>query len=224
LQDAGFSAKREFKSPPKRGDILVSGQGGSVLFYVIGHDRKTVRHLVSFLQQQDYSGVLFTSKPTAGAFSLDQAKIESPDAPDVVMSMRWSEEKSDTGAPGLLVADNSGKSAKGSHASLSPFDRHNILIGDGPDLKSGFADTLPTGNIDLAPTVLWLLGVKFKQPMDGRVLSEALTVDAPPAGEPVTERLEAVREQEGSTWRQYLQISRVNHAIYLDEGNGVRVP
>jgi hypothetical protein len=56
--------------------------------------------------------------------------------------------------------------------------------------------------------------------MHGRVLSEALTVPGPPVSAPVTERLERTRELEGVTWRQYLQLSRVNDTVYLDEGNG----
>jgi hypothetical protein len=43
----------------------------------------------------------------------------------------------------------------------------------GPDFKSGFHDTLPTANVDIAPTVARLL--HFSMPAaQGRVLEEAL--------------------------------------------------
>src|SRR4029077_1969218 len=94
-------------------------------------------------------------------------------------------------------------------------------VGAGPDLKKGFVDALPTGNVDLAPTILWLLGVNQpKKGMDGRVLSEALTVTAPKVGKPVIRRLEAQRKFDISIWSQYLQTSEVNRTVYLDEGNG----
>ena len=43
----------------------------------------------------------------------------------------------------------------------------------GPDFKSGFNDTLPTANVDVAPTVARIL--QFSMPaVQGRVLEEAL--------------------------------------------------
>ena len=220
LQKAGFAAQREFKQEPQNGEILVVGQGGSVLFYVIGHDAAVSRKLVEFLQQQPFSGVIFSREPMEGTFTLAQANLNSAHAPDVAVSLRWSEQKSDTGAPGLYYCDGGRKPGEGSHASLSRFDLRNILVGAGPDLKQGFADDLPTGNTDLAPTILWLFGVKQPESMDGRVLSEALVTDAPPAGQSTTRRLEANRKIGESVWHQYLQISQVNDTIYFDEGNG----
>jgi arylsulfatase A-like enzyme len=220
MRGAGFAAYREFREQPKKNDILVIGQGGSVLFYVIGHDSETIGKLVKFLQQQEFSGVVFTREKIPGTFTLDQAKIASPRAPDVVLSMRWSPDKSDRGVPGMQISNGSRERGAGNHASLSRFDVHNTLVGAGPDLKQNFSDTLPTANIDLAPTILWLLDVKPKIPMDGRVLSEALSVRAPDAGEVKTEKLEAEREIGDSIWRQYLQVSRIGETVYLDEGNG----
>jgi arylsulfatase A-like enzyme len=220
LRDAGFSVRRRFDAPPKKDDILIIREGGSVLFYVIGHKRETTRRLVNFLQQQDYAGVLFTREPAEGTFTLEEAHINSPHPPDVVLSLRWSAANSKIGVPGMLAADGSRGPGQGDHASLSRFDLHNTLVGAGPDLKKSFADTLPTGNTDLAPTILWLLGVKPGEPMDGRILSEALTIGAPPAGLATAKRLEAHHKIGNVVWHQYLQTSRVNQTIYLDEGNG----
>lgn len=220
LRDAGFNARSEFRRPPKPGDILVVGQGGSVLFYVAGHDEATIRRLVEFLHQQDFCGVSFTRERMAGTFTLGQAMVDSPHAPDVMISMHWSEKKSKTGARGLLFSEGSRKPGEGSHASLSRYELHNMLVGSGPDLKQDFIDSLPTGNIDLAPTILWLLGVSPTEPMDGRILSEALTVEGPPVGRPTTERLERTLTREHSIWHQYLLMTRINQTTYLDEGNG----
>ncbi len=60
LNQAGFSAQREFSAAPQTGDILINGLGGSIFFYVIGHDEATTRKLVAFLQKQDYTGVIFS--------------------------------------------------------------------------------------------------------------------------------------------------------------------
>jgi predicted AlkP superfamily pyrophosphatase or phosphodiesterase len=77
LNDAGFAAKTEFKDEPKPGDIMLAGNGGSVLFYVIGHNETLIRRLVEFLQQSDFAGVIFTKKPMQGTFGLQQAMIQN---------------------------------------------------------------------------------------------------------------------------------------------------
>ena len=63
---------------------MLVGNGGSVLFYVVGHDATVTRRLVEFLQQSDFAGVIFTKQGFPGTFHLDDAKIDNPHAPDVV--------------------------------------------------------------------------------------------------------------------------------------------
>jgi arylsulfatase A-like enzyme len=218
LRAAGFSAQRTNAVAPPPGTVVVNGLGGSVMLYIVGHDPEIAQKLVTFLQKQDYTGVIFTREKMEGTFTLADAKINSPDAPDIVVSMRWSAGNSKLGVPGLLTADNTRQA--GTHGSLSRFDMHNTLVAAGPDLKRGFVDAYPTGNTDLAPTILWLLGIKPFVPMDGRVLSEALTVSAPKVNEPTTQTIETSRALGNSAWRQYLKISSVNDTVYFDEGNG----
>ncbi|MFZ1054415.1 MAG: hypothetical protein WAN79_01980, partial [Opitutaceae bacterium] len=79
----------------------------------------------------------------------------------------------------------------------------------------------PSGNTDLAPTILWILGLRGEiAHMDGRVLGEALSSQAPPLRAYQVQRLEATRVTAGGAWRQYLEVSEVNGVRYLDEGNG----
>ena len=159
LSDAGFSAKTEFTDEPKRGDIMVVGNGGSVLFYVEGHDPEVTRRLVEFLQQTDFAGVIFTKEPMPGTFNLSEAKIDSRHAPDVVMAFRWDDSKNQFGVPGMIDADWQRKAGEGTHATLSRFDMHNTLIAAGPDFHRGKMTDLPSGNVDLAPTILRILGI-----------------------------------------------------------------
>jgi arylsulfatase A-like enzyme len=222
FNEAGFAATSEFKAEPKSGDIMLAGNGGSVLFYVIGHDLSVTHRLVEFLQQSDFAGVIFTKQPMEGTFALEQADIQNDRAPDVVMAFRWEHSKNQFGVPGMIDADWQRAAGKGTHASLSRFDMHNMLIAAGPDFKGGETDDLPTGNVDLAPTILQILAIKPLQKMDGRVLSEVMTA-AMPSQKPETKTIEATKHFQSGTWRQSLQISRVGSTIYLDEGNGVFV-
>jgi arylsulfatase A-like enzyme len=222
LKQQGFSAARELPATGDRpGDILVVSNGGTAFLYVVGHDSALIEKVVHWLQIQPFAGVVFTRKPVEGTFSLADARISSASAPDIALSMRWWPDKSSNGTPGLLALDaRAYRPGQGSHASLSPFDMHNTCVAAGPDFRRGFADDLPTGNIDIAPTVLWILGAEPKSKLSGRVLCEALA--AAPAPVPVCHphHLEASWRTEDSTWRQYLDSSEVNGTLYLDQGNG----
>jgi arylsulfatase A-like enzyme len=226
LKDAGFAAKTEFDGQPKPGDVMVVGNGGSVLFYVVGHDATVTRRLVEFLQQSDFAGVIFTKRGLPGTFHLSDAKIDNPHAPDVVMAFRWNDSKNQFGTPGMIDADWQREAGKGTHATLSRFDMHNTLIAAGPDFRRGQTDDLPTGNVDLAPTILHILGIKPPQGMDGRVLSEAMVNVNQVLAEGKTEAktIEAKKDFAAGSWQQSLRISRVGSTIYLDEGNGAFAP
>ena len=226
LATAGFAAQRKMPGGLPPGGVLVVANGGSTLLYVGGHDLAVCRRLVEFLQQQDWTSVIFSREPQEGTFPLAAAHIDSPAAPDLVVSLRWTADKSATGTPGLQVSDLKPTSAKaGNHASLSRYDMHNTLIAAGPDFRPGVTDPLPSGNTDLAPTILWLLGCRTEAArMDGRVLAEALTVAGPPLKSFEVRRLTAQHDTGAGMWQQYLLVSEVNGVRYLDEGNGALAP
>jgi arylsulfatase A-like enzyme len=235
LKEDGFDVATEFKSDPKPGQIMLVGNGGTVLFYVIGRDATVTRRLVEFLQQSDFAGVIFTRDQIEGTFGFDAARIEKQSVPDVALSFRWNDLKNQFGIPGMIDADWQRRAGEGTHATLSKFDMHNTLIAAGPDFQHGQVDDLPTGNIDLAPTILEILGIPLADRLDGRVLSEAFVKSAirtnssrgetsqrSPKAE--TETIEATKDFSTGTWRQRLKISRVGSTVYIDEGNGAWVP
>jgi len=218
LRDGGFDAVTEFVTEPKPGQIMIVGNGGTVLFYVIGHDTAVTHRLVEFLQQTDFAGVIFTRQQMEGTFTLDKAKIDDEHAPDVEMAFHWSEEKNKFGVAGMIDADWQRAAGKGTHATMSKFELHNILIAAGPDFQSGLTSDVPSGNVDLAPTICAILGIKSANSMDGRILSEVMT--SPKSAKPEAETLKATKKFPNGTWRQELKISRVGSTIYLNEGNG----
>jgi len=218
LKRAGFKVFRRFEDP-ERGDVLVVGLGGSICLYVVEHDEAVTRRLVAFLQTTDFAGVIFSRMPTPGTFPLETVRLNAPNVePDVVVSLRWSADRNEHGAPGLLVSE--GGKGTGTHGSLSPFDMRPNLVACGPSFKRGVVSAVPTGNIDITPTVLHLLGVKQPPVMDGRVLQEALVGSEVPPSEPQTKSLEATAESGLFRWRQTLKVTQVGQAVYFDEGNG----
>ena len=220
LKKAKFQAFKKNENP-EPGDVIVVSVGGSAMLYVVDRQEAVVRRLVEFLQQTDFAGVIFSRVRIDGTFPLEAVKYDSAakDGPDVLVSLRWTAEKNEYGAPGMFYSVDGAK-GKGSHASLSRFDMHNTLVAAGPNLKKGMVNEIASGNIDVAPTVLHLLGVKPAKPMDGRVLFEALSGSNGPAPKSATQRLEASRDLGIFRWSQYLQFTEVDGAVYFDEGNG----
>ncbi|MDE2604291.1 MAG: alkaline phosphatase family protein [Burkholderiales bacterium] len=169
--------------------IVVAANGGSDYFYVPGHDATTVRNLVKFLQQREEYGAVFVDSrygAIPGTFGLDQVNLENATRkdqgqPDVVVSFTWDDTVSVQGMKGIEFESFGGQ--RGMHGSFGTTDVHNTLIANGPSFKAATTLTTPTGNVDVAPTVAYLLGLSMDQ-ADGRVIDEALVkprTDAAPA-------------------------------------------
>jgi arylsulfatase A-like enzyme len=222
LRGHGLRVFRKFTSAERMsGDILVVGNGGEVSCYVMGHDSNLITQVVHYLQAEPYTGVVFSRQPVAGAFPLADAHLDSPAAADVVVSLRWEPNQNPFGAAGMIYCDGDAmKRGQGQHCTLSPSDMHNTCVAYGPDFNQGMKDTLPTGNIDIAPTILWILGVTPEAKMSGRVLSEALTGIGPEIKSYGTYHHAASWPGDGFVWHQYLDISEVNGVVYFDQGNG----
>ncbi len=218
LKKGGFNAASTFAAAPKPGQVVVVGNSGSACLYVIGHDPAVSRRLVEFLQKSDFAGDIFSRDSLPGTFPLSQVGVDTAGAPDVMFSARWSPEPNQHGLPGMLIAEGKRGPGQGNHSSLSRFDMHNTFVAAGPDFKSHFVDELPTGNADVAPTILHLLGFPADH-LDGRILGEALTKGHAPSEPVETQTLRAAHDFDGTHWEQYLTISRVGNRVYYDEGN-----
>ena len=180
-----------FRVPPRLPPhaIVVAANGGSEYLYVPDHDAATVSRAVAFLQSREEIGPIFVASrygEIAGTLPLAAVRLEDGAGrnPDVVASYAFDETVSVAGFPGITF--ESMLAGRGMHGSFSPVDVHNTLVASGPDFKRGMRDTLPAGNVDVAPTVAHLLGVRFRA--EGRVLLEALARDgADPASYTVSE-------------------------------------
>ena len=222
LNQSGLHA---FRKAPEggftNGDIMVVGNAGGVFCYVKGEDQGEIEKAVHCLQAQSFAGVIFSRTPVEGAFPLADAHLDSAASPDIVVVMRWKPGLNKFGAPVLICSDShSYTPGRGTHGTLSLTDMHNIGFAAGPDFARGMIDSLPSGNIDIAPTILWILGVTPEKKMTGRVLTEALTIPGPPVESSQTHHQEATFKGDGFVWHQYLDWSSVNGVCYLDQGNG----
>jgi predicted AlkP superfamily pyrophosphatase or phosphodiesterase len=223
LRAVGINARETWTNAPQAGDVVTVGNGGSVMLYVIGHSPEVIRKVVATLQQQPASGVIFTRDGLFGTFPMSEARFAAPTAPDVVVVSSWKmEPASDRHQHVEVINDGYSqyRSGEGMHVTLSPTDLHNLGVASGPDFLRGVQDTLPTGNIDIVPTLLWLMNIKPPETLDGRVLSEALAGDGPELHGAKLGCDRATVQIGGGTWSQYLKFADVGGVRYLEAGNG----
>jgi predicted AlkP superfamily pyrophosphatase or phosphodiesterase len=128
-------------------------------------------------------------------------------APDLTVSPVWDALPNEFGIPGRTAFG----SHIANHGSLSPFDLRSVFLANGPSFKRRFVSSLTCGAVDLAPSILHILGVPSGDPaMDGRPLTELLiNGEAPPASS-----RRVLRATVGSETRQ-LQIDRVGSTEYM---------
>lgn len=110
------------------------------------------------------------------------------------------------------------------HGSLSPFDQTNTLIAAGPHIREGVRSELPSGNIDVAPTVLWLMGIQPLAKMEGRILFEAIKDGKSPGGKPDERVIETTRDIGDARWTQKLRSVTFDGSTYFLEGTAELTP
>ena len=212
--------KAGFPSGGQPGGVLVAPNGGAVLFYAHESDIATIERLAIWLSKQSWCGAMLASERVGivpGTLPASVGNIDGRRSPDLTMSFAWSSAPNDAGFPGQ-TASSGGLVGVGTHGGMSRHELRNTMIARGPSfLRSTVVDT-PTGNIDIAPTILHILGLPGGDDMDGRVLHEALD-----GGGEVSEAecRSVTHVAELGDYRQEVTVTTVRGSAYLDEGNAV---
>ena len=112
-----------------------------------------------------------------------------------------------------------GAAGQGQHGSMGRSELHNILFARGPDFKESLKVEAPSGNIDLTPTLLKLLGLPSVNGMEGRALEEALAGGPDPTDLEWFSDFYSTECQAGDKmYRQQIRLSRVGDSVYIDGG------
>ena len=101
-----------------------------------------------------------------------------PLAPDLLVTAAWSDDLNVHGQPG--VSHEYGPTNEATHGGASRWEIRNTLVLAGPGVRRGLRSSVGAGSIDVAPTLLRLLGLTPAATMTGRVLEEAFDGDAEP--------------------------------------------
>ena len=215
LRDAGFPSARE------TGGVAVAPNGGSALFYVNSATAATTAQLAEWLTAQPWCGALVASEAAGnipGTLPAGLVGLEGPRAPSLAISFRWDSADNAAGFAGHAYSTNLGPGL-GQHGSMSRHETRNVFFAKGPDFKQSAAVDTPTGNVDLAPTILHILGLSGGETMYGRIIQEALR-GGPDSIEWQTTTHEAERSTPHGRYRQAVTVSRAGNTVYVDEGNG----
>lgn len=180
-------------------------------------DLARVTAIVAMLQKQPPAGAIFTrSKPDGGAegivpgtLSFGLARWSHPRSGEILVSANWNADRNEAGYAGKTT-----DSGVAGHGTSSPYDVHNTLIAAGPDFREHTSSDVPTGNVDLAPTLLRLLGLKVPSSMTGRVIDEALRT-GPIASIKVERVTETVKTPDGG-YALTAHLSKAAGRTYLD--------
>jgi arylsulfatase A-like enzyme len=219
VRDAGFPPGHEL------GGVTVAANGGAALFYVHDSDPGVLGRLTRWLVEQPWVGALVAGGAEAAALGLlpgDRLGLGGPRAADLVLSFRWDS----TAVNGFAGSADSaeGASGLGTHGSGSPHELRCTLVAHGPSFRQGTTSDVPSGNVDIAPTVLCLLGLASDLDLDGRPLLEAFRQPSGPTLTASTpETIEAVYETAGLHRVHRAVVERVGHARYLAAASAERL-
>ena len=212
------------KAAPDSDDVVLASSGQAVGLYVAGHDPDRVASLARFVQSRPWGGVVFTGARgqgdvrglVDGTFALEGIHAACAGrSPDLLVTFPWTSEPNGFGVPGRDLACVSGGATlyASDHGSMSPWNVQNTMLAWGAGFKRGVVVQAPAGNVDVAPTVLALLGIEETGEMDGRVLAEAMLGGPDPATLTVETR---VHEVTTGAYRAALQLSQVEGRRYVD--------
>jgi arylsulfatase A-like enzyme len=220
LIESGLKASRDSR------DVVLASSGQAVALHVEGRDAERIARIAGFVQSLDWGGVLFTAGRTLadprgvvdGTFSLDLIHVANAErGPDLLLTFPWSSAANSFGLRGTDLANVSGGARlyASDHGSMSPWNVRNTCFAWGVDFKRGVVARAPAGNVDVAPTILALLGLAGEaEGLDGRVLGEALM------GGPDEEQLRVetcVHTGKAGSYRAELQVSSTDGRCYIDK-------
>jgi len=138
---------------------------------------------------------------------------------DIVYVMRTDEASDVHGIIGGCYDDSHVPVGGGTHGGLSQYELHNVCVACGPAWQQGSTSLVPSGTVDLLPTLLHILDYSIPPRVEGRILYEALAQSHavhPSSIESQTYSAETVTA--AGLYRQHLTTTRVGTTVYLERG------
>ncbi|MEM7021368.1 MAG: hypothetical protein AAF637_02120, partial [Pseudomonadota bacterium] len=185
-----------------------------------GRDRDRV---VAWLQEQPSISHLFTADlngmdgVTPGTLSMRLVGLDHGRAPDIVFTLRSHAGPDQYGLPGTGLFMGGVPLRGGMHGGLNAHELSTVLILGGPGVQTGARLDGPAGLIDIAPTVLAVLGLDAPPTMVGQPLVSAFGAPDPPWRE-------IVAHANRGGYAQEVRLRRSSGASYIIEGTAGSPP
>jgi phosphonoacetate hydrolase len=212
LTRAGFATARAAED----GAMLLGVAGAFGELRLRTADRRTRDRVVAWLQEHPAIGHLLTRDvngidgASPGTLSLRLVGLDHARAPDIAFTLRSGAGPDRWGLPGRGLFMGGVPVNGGMHGGLNPHELATVLILGGAGVSAGRIEA-PAGLIDVAPTVLGLLGLDIPPTMLGRPLAEAF-------GAPAMPWREVVAQTGRHSYRQEVCARRIGGATYLTQG------
>ncbi|MBR1149876.1 alkaline phosphatase family protein [Bradyrhizobium sp. JYMT SZCCT0428] len=229
-------ASASIGNDPAKPDVVIGVNGGNDLVYLPQGNAKTLaRQVVKALLAQDYTSGVFVRDdlgPIPGTLPLSRIGLKGgarTPTPAIVVNFR--SETTGCDQPlfcSVTVSDTTLLQGQGHHGSFSRADTGNFMAAIGPAFKTGFNNTAPVSNADIAPTLEKILGVTL--PPVGKLRGRALT-EALPGGKPARPwRQDLVSKRGDNGLRTIVNMQFVGLTRYFDAAGfpgrtvGLKVP
>ena len=180
---------------------------------MLDDDPGLVGEVASWLMGRDEIGMVFARDALVpelpGTLPLSAVNLEHSRAADLVYVARSSDAPDAHGLPGSGQFTGGVPVGGGMHGGLNRYELNTVLMIAAGGLGGGVVDTRPCGLIDIAPTILDLLGCSSGA-MDGG----SLVAEPPTDGRPEPESHSAGH----GDFRQSLSLWRRGRATFIREG------
>jgi hypothetical protein len=212
-----FLVQHGLKKEKLSEDVVLAGSA----IYVKDRDPVLIKKIVSALQEQPWVGALFTraAKPgdtrgwVEGTLSFETIHWDHASrSGDIIVDYNW-----DDGRNAFAYKGRALSPGVAGHGGSSPYEIHIPLIASGPSFKKRYKSAIPTSNIDIVPTVLYLHHLSIPSQMEGRVMMELLSGKTEKQHQKV--RKEIVESKIKGSWGRYrvvLERSVVGDHDYVD--------
>jgi len=176
-----------------------------------------IAEVAAWLTRQEWIGHVFAADGAdlpPGVLPRSAVLVDHARAAHVLFTLRAGPQAAPSGLPGVTLNDGALPIGGGTHGGLTAAEMSVVMIMAGGQIPRGELSEWPAGLIDIAPTVMALLGIEGGELLDGRVLVEALVPGARPDAPPAPESWEPA----DGGFRQRLARTRLGRHTYIDFG------
>jgi arylsulfatase A-like enzyme len=206
---------------PAAPEVIVAADGGMALIYLPGDGARALApRIVTALTPHDYLSGIFVDDALGsidGTLPMSAIRLVGRAAtprPSIVVNLRSVSTGCEVETNCSAMISNFAQQGQGHHGGFGRAETFNFMAAVGPSFKAGFVDTMPVGNVDVAPTIARIMQLA-REPigtLTGRVIEEALV-----NGRTARVSVKTLRSKPGPTGlRTVLRYQEVRGVRYFD--------